>query len=154
MSVFDNSVRHIQYPAISIRLRRRDTRAVGAGDEWDIVLRQIHISHFYKKQFRCSEMNTAGWKNKTHSAGKRKYTRRPGCDSPKGHKRSPKGHKSQKPVDFHHYALVEKRWGTKQSPGSMGSSSYFLRDCFNIIVGSNQLTIFSLYNMQLMPSLR
>lgn len=55
MTVSDNSVSRRQYSAISICLRWRDARTVGAGDEWDITSRPIHISHFQNKQYVWNE---------------------------------------------------------------------------------------------------
>ena len=52
MTICDNSVSRRQYSAISIRLRCRDARTVGARDEWDIAARLRDISHFQNKQYR------------------------------------------------------------------------------------------------------
>lgn len=52
MTICDNSVSCRQYSAISICRRWRDTRTVGASDEWDISPHLIHISHFQNKQYR------------------------------------------------------------------------------------------------------
>ena len=52
MTICDNSVSCRQCSAISIRLWCRDTRTVGARDEWDIAPRLRDISHFQNKQYR------------------------------------------------------------------------------------------------------
>ena len=52
MTICDNSFSRRQYSAISIRLRCRDARTVGARDEWDIAARLRDISHFQNKQYR------------------------------------------------------------------------------------------------------